>query len=168
LVGENGSGKSTFLRILSRNSSNENNDSLSLSRSLYLDQNFSFLNQRLSALENLMALNPDQTTEFWRNLLGQLRLRGDKVLQPLAELSSGEQLKVALISMAHPLNSFDLLLLDEPENHLDIDSRELLAKAIQSFNGAIILVSHDDYFVKQCGIIHEVKIAALLNERRAS
>lgn len=108
-----------------------------------------------------MDLNPDQTTEFWRNLLGQLRLRGDKVLQPLSELSGGEQLKVALIAMAHPLNSFDLLLLDEPENHLDIESRELLAKAIQSFNGAIILVSHDDYFVKQCGIIHEVKIAAL-------
>ena len=168
LVGENGSGKSTLLRILSRDSSNENHDSLSLSRSLYLDQNFSFLDQRLSALENLMDLNPDQTAEFWRNLLGQLRLRGDKVLQPLSELSGGEQLKVALIAMAHPLNSIDLLLLDEPENHLDIESRELLAKSIQSFNGAIILVSHDDYFVKQCGIIHEVKIAALLNERRAS
>ncbi|MDY6462744.1 ABC transporter ATP-binding protein, partial [Acinetobacter faecalis] len=46
----------------------------------------------------------------------------------------------------------DLLLLDEPENHLDIDSKTLLAQAIQKFKGAIILVSHNDFFVQQCGI----------------
>lgn len=162
LVGANGSGKSTLLRIISVSHSSESNDLLNSVNSLYLDQNFSFLDSKRSALDNLMSLNPDQTAEFWRTLLGQLRLRGDKVLQPISELSGGEQLKVALTAVANPLNGLNLLLLDEPENHLDIKSKELLATAIRSFNGAIILVSHDQYFVKQCNIDREVNITDVL------
>lgn len=161
-MGANGSGKSTLLRIISVSHSSESNDLLNSVNSLYLDQNFSFLDSQRSALDNLMSLNPDQTAEFWRTLLGQLRLRGDKVLQPISELSGGEQLKVALTTVANPLNGLNLLLLDEPENHLDIESKELLATAIRSFNGAIILVSHDQYFVKQCNIDREVNITDVL------
>ena len=67
-------------------------------------------------------------------------------------LSGGEKLKVALLGISYIAKDIDLLLLDEPENHLDIDSKNLLAQAIQKFKGAIILVSHNDFFVQQCGI----------------
>lgn len=65
-------------------------------------------------------------------------------------MSGGERLKVALLALKQ--QTVELLLLDEPENHLDIESRELLAQAIRSYNGIVILVSHDKTFVQECGI----------------
>ena len=62
---------------------------------------------------------------------------------------------MALLAISHAQQNVDLLLLDEPENHLDIESKALLAQAISQFKGASILVSHDDIFVDQCGIIDE-------------
>jgi len=85
-----------------------------------------------------------------RTLLGNLQIRRDKALSSLTTLSGGERLKVALLGLKQ--QAVELLLLDEPENHLDIESRELLAQAIRSFNGAVILVSHDESFVAECGI----------------
>ncbi len=120
----------------------------------YLDQNFSFLLDHLSAVENLRNINPDISELEWRNLLGQLRLRGEKGTYPLAQLSGGEKLKVALLGLSHAETMPELLLLDEPENHLDIESRELFANAISSYKGAVLLVSHDLAFVEKCGI-HE-------------
>lgn len=70
----------------------------------------------------------------------------------LGQLSGGEKLKVALLAISQAANGVDLLLLDEPENHLDIESRILLAQAIEQFKGAVILVSHDAFFVEECGI----------------
>lgn len=67
----------------------------------YLDQNFSFLLDHLSAVENLRNINPDISELEWRNLLGQLRLRGEKGTYPLAQLSGGEKLKVALLGLSH-------------------------------------------------------------------
>lgn len=129
---------------------------------MYLDQRFSFLDSRYSAVENLRLLNSEYDEVFWRNKLGQLRLRGDSTLRPIAQLSGGEQLKVALTALAYPAESIDLLLLDEPENYLDIVSRELLACAIRDFKGAVILVSHDVDFVRQCGIHQEIHISEVI------
>ncbi|MDQ9994505.1 AAA family ATPase, partial [Acinetobacter pittii] len=71
--------------------------------------------------------------------LGQLRIRGDKSTYPLAQLSGGEKLKVALLGLSHAQPMPELLLLDEPENHLDIESRELFANAISSYEGSVLL-----------------------------
>ena len=73
----------------------------------------------------------------------------------MGQLSGGEKLKVALLGISQHHQNIDLLLLDEPENHLDIESRELLAQAIEQFKGAVILVSHDDCFVEQSGTNEE-------------
>ena len=121
-------------------------------QSLYLDQNFSLLNDDLCVIENLAKFNPDILEVEWRNLLGQLRIRREKALLKLGQLSGGEKLKVALLGISQHHQNIDLLLLDEPENHLDIESRELLAQAIEQFKGAVILVSHDDCFVEQSGV----------------
>lgn len=152
LRGQNGSGKSTLLRAIQNHSHVQSGDIFKLGASLYLDQNFSLLNPELNAVHNLQLLNPCLSNGECRNQLGQLRIRRDKALLPISLLSGGEQLKVALLCISLAAQPVDLLLLDEPENHLDIDSRQLLAQAIRDFTGAVILVSHDDAFVEETQI----------------
>lgn len=152
LSGANGVGKSTLLKLIQTKSKPAQGELYLGVASLYLDQNFSVLNQEQSAIENLLRLSPESTELEYRRLLGQLRLRGDKALLPLHCLSGGEQLKVALLAIRQLSAKIQLLLLDEPENHLDIESRSLLAEAIRAYPGSVILVSHDKSFVEECGI----------------
>lgn len=149
LKGVNGVGKSTLLKQIN---DHESSEVFFSGICLYLDQNLSLLDSNLSVIENLAIFNPTILEVEWRSLLGQLRIRGEKALLKLAQLSGGEKLKVALLAISHSAKDIDLLLLDEPENHLDMESRALLAQAICQFQGAVILVSHDHYFVEQCGI----------------
>ena len=147
LRGQNGSGKSTLLRAIQYHRDVPSGEIFKRGASLYLDQNFSLLNQELNAIGNLQLLNSALSDQACRNQLGQLRIRREKALLPISALSGGEQLKVALLCISLATQSVDLLLLDEPENHLDIESRQLLAQAIRDFTGAVILVSHDEQFV---------------------
>lgn len=149
ICGENGIGKSTLIQMIHHKTSSKIFFS---GQSLYLDQSLSLLNDELSILENLNQFNPALLTVEWRNLLGQMRIRGDKATLLVSALSGGEKLKLLLLGLSQSQQHIDLLLLDEPENHLDIESRDLLAHAISSFAGAVILISHDAFFVKQCGI----------------
>ena len=152
LAGSNGIGKSTLLKLLVQQKITPINEIFLNVNYFYLDQNFSFLRDDLNAIDNLIAINSEINELEWRNLLGKLRIRGDKSTYPLSQLSGGEKLKVALLGLSYVQPMPELLLLDEPENHLDIESRDLLSKAIQSYQGAVILVSHDLKFVEDCGI----------------
>ena len=152
LQGRNGSGKSTLLKLLKQQAQAANLHVHLAVKPMYLDQNFSNLQPEYSVLDNLSLFNPKLPASEWRNQLGQLRIRGDRPEQPLSRLSGGEKLKTALLGLNYWPENIELLLLDEPENHLDIESRELLAQAIAQYTGAVILVSHDTDFVTQCGI----------------
>ncbi|MFI8035118.1 ATP-binding cassette domain-containing protein [Acinetobacter sp. ABJ_C3_5] len=152
LRGANGTGKSTLLKTIQGLIPPLTGEIYCKASVVYLDQNLSLLNENLSAVEYLCGLDSNLTGQQARTLLGNLQIRRDKALSPLTTLSGGERLKVALLGLKQ--QAVELLLLDEPENHLDIESRELLAQAIRSFNGAVILVSHDESFVAECGI-HE-------------
>ena len=152
MQGVNGSGKSTLLKTIQGDVSPLSGEMIKAGNSIYLDQNFGFLNLEQDAVSNLQMFNSSINATEWRTLLGQLRLRRDKGVMPLKHLSGGERLKIALLGLSQYSEPIDLLLLDEPENHLDIDSRKLLATAIANFNGAVILVSHDAYFAAECGI----------------
>jgi len=152
LQGENGIGKSTLLKMLAYPACTHTAEVIFSGNSFYLDQNFSFLNSELNAVDNLKHANPSINEVEWRNLLGQLRIRGEKSQIPLTCLSGGEQLKVALLAISQSAQKIDLLLLDEPENHLDIESRDVLAHAISEYKGAVILVSHDPSFIEKCRI----------------
>lgn len=158
LSGQNGIGKSTLLQLIQQAGTARHADIYLATKSVYLDQNFRLLDRQQNAVDNLCRLNPQLSELDYRRLLGQLRLRGDQALRPLEQLSGGEQLKVALLAISQLSNNVGLLLLDEPENHLDIESRQLLADAIQRFSGSVILVSHDSHFVAECGIEFEYKI----------
>ncbi|MCU4366903.1 ATP-binding cassette domain-containing protein [Acinetobacter courvalinii] len=150
LRGANGTGKSTLLKTIQGLIPPLAGEIYCKASVVYLDQNLSLLNENLSAVEYLCGLDSNLTEQQARTLLGNLQIRREKALSPLTTLSGGERLKVALLGLKQ--QAVELLLLDEPENHLDIESRELLAQAIRSFNGAVILVSHDESFVAECGI----------------
>lgn len=165
LSGANGIGKSSLLRMIEQRITPAYGEIYLSGETLYLDQNFSVLNAELSAVDNLMRLNVERLEVDWRRLLGQLGLKGEKTQRPIAELSGGEQLKVALVAVSQLSDQIDLLILDEPENHLDIESRMLLAEAIADFPAAVILVSHDPIFIQDCGIEQHYTIHSTTQNR---
>ena len=143
IQGKNGSGKSTLLRIISGLEQAVTGTCQVYGECVYLDQYFSLLDGELSALQNLQQLHPDSDESMLRTDLAGLRLRADTALQPVKQLSGGERLKVALLAVMHGETAPDLLLLDEPDNHLDLESRLLLEQVLADYPGTLLLVSHD-------------------------
>src|SRR5207248_7309988 len=96
-------------------------------------------------LEDISAVAPRATQTELRNLLGCFLFSDDDVFKPLGVLSGGERNRYALARMLlHPSN---FLLLDEPTNHLDLRAKDVLLNALQEFNGTVVFVSHDRYFI---------------------
>ena len=158
LHGANGSGKSTLLKLLSGRfcTAGEQIPGITMrARPLYFDQFFSQLafGQKGpgTMLETLQHFCPLLSECQSRGALASVGFRGHLAEKPLAALSGGElaKLTIAIISR---LSGEDLLLLDEPDNHLDIGSKDLFARALSDFNGSFILVSHDAAFLAQAGI----------------
>lgn len=158
ITGANGSGKSTLLKVISGALQPAAGECRVYGNCLYLDQDFSLLDGHSSALDNLRRLHPDQDATYWRTALGCMRLRGDLALRPLNTLSGGERLKVALLATTRGSRAPDLLLLDEPDNHLDLDSRRLLETALRDYPGSFLLVSHDPLFVEAAGVDGELPL----------
>lgn len=155
LKGRNGSGKSSLLKALAGLLPLDSNTGQGCTNAVYLDQDLSLLDTSVSAVENLLRLAPGHSITDWRTWLGSLRLGADKALLPLSALSGGERLKVALLGISSIRDAPGLLLLDEPDNHLDTASRQLLAGSLAGYQGAIVLVSHQQSFVDAVAPEHE-------------
>ena len=150
-LGPNGCGKSTLLRlILGRETPTEGTVALGKHNVLpqYFEQNQAeALDLDKTPLETLQAIVPDWKMEEVRTLLGQFLFSGDMVFKAIRALSGGEKARLALACMlAQPAN---LLILDEPTNHLDIPAKETLEAALRQYEGTVLLVSHDRYFISQ-------------------
>lgn len=158
IKGPNGSGKSALLKAIAGRETLYSGDSQVSVSHRYLDQHFNRFKASLRAVDIVLSQQPQLTNQQARDRLALLRLRNIKADVPFGQLSGGEQLKVVLVSQLLSLTPPQLLLLDEPTNHLDLDSLHALENALSVYKGAIIVVSHDDYFVKSLSITHEIEL----------
>ncbi len=146
LIGPNGTGKSTFLKVVTGQLTPLTGDlqpgaSLKLG---YFAQAHDNLNPDSTVLDELLRHRRLPLSQA-RNFLARYLFRGDEVFQPVSTLSGGERGRLALAILA--LQDANFLLLDEPTNHLDLPAQEVLQSALEQFDGTIILVSHDRYLV---------------------
>ena len=149
LIGANGVGKTTLLNILTGKLSPDSGtvvygSNVDLG---YYDQHQSGLHPDKDVLNELWDDFPRLEIDRVRGVLALFLLTGDDVFQPIRTLSGGEKGRVALAKLM--LRKDNLLLLDEPTNHLDMDSREVLEDALEDFDGTILTVSHDRYFINR-------------------
>ncbi len=150
IMGPNGCGKTTLLKILLGQESPTSGEVKlgHLVRPGYLDQHLKLLPEEQSVLKAVWPEpDPDLNTQKMRDLLGRFGLHGDKVDQKVKLLSGGERSRAALARLV--VEEANVLVLDEPTNHLDIWACESLEQALQAFEGTVIVVSHDRYFLNR-------------------
>jgi len=148
LVGANGAGKSTLMRLLAgveNPLTGTREEGHNLIMAYFAQDQAHTLDQGLTVLEQITRAAPFDMVPKVRNLLGAFLFHGDDVHKKVSVLSGGERNRLALaILLLRPAN---LLLLDEPTNHLDLASKEVLLQALQGYQGTLVFVSHDRYFV---------------------
>ena len=149
LIGANGKGKSTLLRIVAGTETfdGEKIDGHNVKDAFYAQHQLEALNINHTVLEEMNYSGSGKTELELRTLLGCFLFSGDDVDKKIKVLSGGEKARVALAKTI--VSKANFLLLDEPTNHLDIHSVDLLIEALNKYEGSYILVSHDRYFVNQ-------------------
>lgn len=149
IVGPNGVGKSTLLKTIVGKLEALAGEVIKGTKVDigYYDQEQENLTQNKTILNELWDEHPTMNEESIRSLLGSFLFSGDDVLKTIHSLSGGEKARVALAKLA--LNRDNFLILDEPTNHLDIDSKEALENSLLHFEGTILFVSHDRYFINR-------------------
>ena len=152
VTGRNGSGKSTLLKVIAGGLSPAAGLCEVKVRSAYLDQHLTALLPERSVLELLQERNRVADPSVLRTRLAQLGLPAARVELPSALLSGGERLKAALACELYAEQPAQLLLLDEPDNHLDLPSREALENLLQQYRGALLVVSHGEAFLGRLGL----------------
>ncbi len=147
LIGRNGSGKSTILKALLGELA-PLEGSLRLGTNVdvaYFDQELSDLNLSATVVDNLWELDPTADVNKIKTFLARFGFSGEASLKATAALSGGEKTKLCLARLLYyPAN---LIIMDEPTNHLDIDAREALEEALREYDGTLLIVSHDRYFL---------------------
>ncbi|KRM60454.1 ABC transporter-like protein [Paucilactobacillus vaccinostercus DSM 20634] len=149
IIGPNGVGKSTLLKsILNKISLLGGRVKTGANVQIgYYDQEQQVLHPQKTVLEEVWDDYPTVDEKDIRSLLGSFLFVGDDVFKPVSALSGGEKARLQLTKLSFEHANF--LILDEPTNHLDIDSREVLEQAINEFDGTVLFVSHDRYFINQ-------------------
>jgi len=149
IAGANGTGKSTLLKILlEKISATSGVFEFGYNVTIgYYDQENQNLDPSKTVIDELWDAYPDKNQTELRNTLALFMFRGDDAFKSVSVLSGGERARLTLAKLI--LSKMNLLILDEPTNHLDIQSREALESALEGFDGTIIAVSHDRYFIKK-------------------
>ena len=146
LLGDNGTGKSTLIKIL-RGEEGPDEGKIRMGPTVkigYLPQIIHFDHPERSLLDT-MLYELDCTAQTARNRLASFKFRGEDVFKPVSALSGGEQSRLRLCMLMD--EKINLLILDEPTNHLDIQSREWIEEAVEEYEGNLLFVSHDRYFI---------------------
>jgi ATP-binding cassette subfamily F protein 3 len=149
LVGPNGAGKSTLLKLLAANvtpSQGERELGHNVKAGYYSQYRVDMLDPGRTVLEEALETPQQVTEQFVRTLLGSFLFRGDDVFKKVSVLSGGEKSRLALVKLL--LDPPNLLLMDEPTTHLDMNSIDALLFALDQFEGTLIFISHDVYFIR--------------------
>ena len=149
LIGSNGTGKTTILKIINGLVSADAGK-INLGSKVqigYYDQEHHVLHSEKSIFQEISDTYPTLTETQIRNMLAAFLFTGDDVFKPISSLSGGEKGRVSLAKLM--LSEANFLILDEPTNHLDIASKEILEEALNSYTGTVFCVSHDRYFINQ-------------------
>ena len=149
IIGDNGTGKTTLLKIINELESIDSGQ-IRLGSKVeigYYDQEHHVLHSEKTLFDEISDDYPTLTNTQIRNTLAAFLFTGDDVFKKISELSGGERGRVSLAKLM--LSNANFLILDEPTNHLDITSKEILEQALNDYEGTVLYVSHDRYFVNQ-------------------
>lgn len=152
LSGPNGSGKTTLLKVIAGEIVPIIGKVMVSVPSAMLDQSVSLLDRNETILNNFKRLNPGTTENACRATLASFLFRADAALQRVETLSGGQILRAGLACVLGGSSPPSLLILDEPTNHLDIESIETVEAVLRAYDGALLIVSHDDAFLDNIGI----------------
>jgi ATP-binding cassette subfamily F protein 3 len=149
LVGPNGAGKSTMLKLLGgmlQPGEGERKLGHNVLAGYYSQNRVEMLNPNNTVLQEVMSIDKEVPEQTARTVLGSFLFQGDDVFKKTSVLSGGEKSRLALVKLL--LDPPNLLLMDEPTTHLDMSSIDALIEALKQYNGTIIFISHDVYFIK--------------------
>ncbi|MFZ5781087.1 MAG: ABC-F family ATP-binding cassette domain-containing protein [Pseudomonadota bacterium] len=152
VTGLNGSGKSTLLALATGRLQPTAGRVHIVAEAAMLDQRVSLLDPAISIRDNFHRLNPGTDENACRAALARLMFRADAALQVAGTLSGGQMLRAALACLVGGMRPPPLLVLDEPTNHLDIESLEAVEAGLRAYDGALLIVSHDEAFLANIGI----------------
>ena len=152
MIGRNGAGKTTLLRTITGELAPESGEVQAHVPLRFLPQRLDVLDGELSVVENVARFAPDATNNRIRARLARFLFRGARADRKAATLSGGERFRAALAALMLAEPAPQLLLLDEPTNNLDMASVRQLTTALESYEGALIVASHDLPFLESIGI----------------
>ena len=149
LIGDNGTGKSTLIKMIVGELYPDDGRIRTgpQVKEAYLPQIVKFDHPDWNLVENMMAAKKGLSAQSARNRLAAYDFRGEDVFKPVSVLSGGEQSRLRLCMLMD--DEINFLILDEPTNHLDIDSREWIEEAVEAYDGTLLFVSHDRYFINR-------------------
>ena len=149
LIGDNGTGKSTLIKMIVGELYPDDGRIKTgpQVRLAYLPQIIHFDHPDWNLVENMMAAKKGLSAQSARNRLAAYEFRGEDVMKPVSVLSGGEQSRLRLCMLMD--DEINFLILDEPTNHLDIASREWIEEAVEAYDGTLLFVSHDRYFINR-------------------
>lgn len=160
VTGPNGAGKTTLLALVSGTLAPWTGTVEVMTGFALLDQQASLLDPAVSIRDNFRRLNPEVDENGCRAALARFMFRADAALQIVAGLSGGQLLRAGLACVLGGAAPPSLLILDEPTNHLDLDSIESIEAGLRAYDGALLVVSHDEAFLEAIGISRRLELPA--------
>ncbi len=149
LIGPNGAGKTTLFRMIMKKEGLDSGDIRfgSAVKVAYFDQEQQTLDDENTVIEEFWSAYPQMDRYEVRSNLAKFQFKGDTLFRKVGGLSGGEKARLALLKLM--LSQANLLLMDEPTNHLDMESREILENALRDYDGTVLAISHDRYFLNR-------------------